>query len=1054
MTANDMSGTQRDPSAGGGSDAVAGLATLLPVGVFATDRSGRCTYVSERWCQLSGLDAERALGRGWLAAVHPKDRDAVSRAWRRFLAGEEPFTTEFRFVGEDGQARWVQALARSTRDDAGTLTRCVGTVTEITDQRAAVARLAQLTDRVSDMVVVIDPDGIIRWANRATEAVLGYQRAARYGTPIFELVHPDDLAGTIDALAGFTRDEHPQTPMNLRVRCTDGSWRPVEVVSSNLLDEPWLRGIVLVARDLTERRALQRRVQELEHSFTAAFQHSPVGRGVADLGGRWVQVNAALAEMIGRDPADLVGAPGIDSVDPDQRDEVWAKCRSLGAGEVDTVTVDVCFQRPDGAPRWGHFTTWVVLGDDGRPLHYAADVTDVTEVRAAREGEERTRRGYEALIDQSSDIISILERDGTFRSSSAASTRVLGYEPGFVPPDGLLSVLHPDDVENAMRALVDISHGERSPSTPVVVRVRAADGTYRHLETVAHDRSDDEDVRGIVLNSRDITERVEAEETARAAEGRLRALLEHSSDVIVLMAADGHILYVSPANERLFGRSPEQVEGSYGLFAIHPDDRPRVIDALQRVLSVRDGRVDVTMQVRHADGTYRQVEAVLQNRVDDALVQGVVWNIRDITSRLEAITELHEAQARFGALVDHASDLITVNQLDGVLTYVSPSAAEVLGYPPGELVGSQARSLMHPDDIGRVERETLEQFTRGIVEPVEYRARRADGSWRVLESIVTNLLDEPAVGGVVTNARDVTDRRAAERRALELVEILEATNELVVMSDPTGRVVYANRSARSLLDVHEGDHVGAVSAEASRERLRTEIMPLVRRRGSWSGELELVAPHGIVIPVAATVQAHHDEVGALVRIATVAHNITDLKAAQRRLEFDATHDTLTGLANRALFREIGERALALSRRTRDPVAVLFLDLDGFKLVNDTYGHDAGDVLLALVARRIVETIRAGDVLARLGGDEFVILCERPRSKRQMLELADRIIETVSQPFTIDEHDVRVGLSIGIAFSLPRGSGITELIRDADVALYRAKREGRGQAWLFDESRLG
>ncbi len=520
------------------------------------------------------------------------------------------------------------------------------------------------------------------------------------------------------------------------------------------------------------------------------------------------------------------------------------------------------------------------------------------------------------------------------------------------------------------------------------------------------------------------------------------------------MNADGHIVYVSPANERLFGRAREDVHGGYGLFAIHPDDRRRVIDALQQVLARPDGRVDVNLRVRHADGTYRHVEAVAQNRVDDPLVRGVVWNIRDITTRLEAIAELHEAQARFAALVDHASDLVSVNRLDGVVTYVSPSVLGVLGYEPDELVGTQARDLLHPDDMERVEQTAFEQFARGVVEPIEYRARHRDGSWRVVEATITNLLDEPSVQGIVTNSRDVTDRRAAERRALDLVEILEATNEIVVMSDPNGTVVYANRSARTLLDVHEGHHVGALSSEPSRERLRTEIMPLVRRRGSWSGELELVDPHGDLIPVAATVQAHHDEFGALVRVATVAHDITDLKAAQRRLEFDATHDTLTGLANRALFREIGERALALSRRTGEPVAVLFLDLDGFKLVNDSYGHDAGDVLLAMVARRVVEAIRAGDVLARLGGDEFVILCERPRSDQQMLELADRIIETVSEPFTIDGHEVCVGLSIGIAFSQPKDANIAELIRDADVALYRAKREGRGRAWLFDELLLG
>jgi diguanylate cyclase (GGDEF)-like protein/PAS domain S-box-containing protein len=319
----------------------------------------------------------------------------------------------------------------------------------------------------------------------------------------------------------------------------------------------------------------------------------------------------------------------------------------------------------------------------------------------------------------------------------------------------------------------------------------------------------------------------------------------------------------------------------------------------------------------------------------------------------------------------------------------------------------------------------------------------------VIEGIISDLLDEPAVAGVVTNARDVTERRAAEQRAEELVEILEATSELVIVSDPGGAVVYANHSARALLGAFEQQHVGKLCAESSRERLRTEIMPLVRRRGTWSGELDLVDPDGEVIPVAATIQAHRDDAGQVARIATVAHDISELKAAQRRLEFEATHDSLTGLPNRALFREIGDRALARAGRTGDGIAVLFLDLDGFKLVNDSYGHDTGDLLLGLVARRLREAVRTGDVLARLGGDEFVILCEHPRGAHQMVELSNRIIDTVSQPFTMDDHTVTVGLSIGIAISRGSDGTISELIRDADVALYRAKHDGRGRAEVFD-----
>jgi len=202
------------------------------------------------------------------------------------------------------------------------------------------------------------------------------------------------------------------------------------------------------------------------------------------------------------------------------------------------------------------------------------------------------------------------------------------------------------------------------------------------------------------------------------------------------------------------------------------------------------------------------------------------------------------------------------------------------------------------------------------------------------------------------------------------------------------------------------------------------------------------------------VQVLHDEQGNVSRIATVAHDITDLKAAQRRLEFEATHDSLTGLPNRALFREIGERAIARAGRTDEELAVLFLDLDGFKLVNDSYGHDVGDVLLGTVARRLRDTVRAGDTLARLGGDEFVILCEHPRGEVAMLELSHRIIDAVSQPATIEGYEVQVGLSIGIAFSRGADKGVVDLIRDADVALYRAKHQGRGRAEVYEDAAAG
>jgi diguanylate cyclase (GGDEF)-like protein/PAS domain S-box-containing protein len=269
-----------------------------------------------------------------------------------------------------------------------------------------------------------------------------------------------------------------------------------------------------------------------------------------------------------------------------------------------------------------------------------------------------------------------------------------------------------------------------------------------------------------------------------------------------------------------------------------------------------------------------------------------------------------------------------------------------------------------------------------------------------------------------------------------------------VLSDPTGYIVYPNQAARTMLGAYEGQNSRELTTPETRAQMRDEVIPTVERHGAWSGELELVGKHG-PIPVAATVQAHRDDHGTLIRMATIAHDISDLKAAQNRLQYAALHDVLTGLPNRAMFREISEPALARATRADESLAVLFLDLDGFKLINDELGHDAGDRLLIQVAQRLRDMVRLGDTLARLGGDEFIVLCQQPHSEAQMLELADRLIGVLSEPFLLGDDEVTIGASVGISYGIHVNGTIDDMIRDADLALYQAKRAGRGRALMFD-----
>jgi diguanylate cyclase (GGDEF)-like protein/PAS domain S-box-containing protein len=300
----------------------------------------------------------------------------------------------------------------------------------------------------------------------------------------------------------------------------------------------------------------------------------------------------------------------------------------------------------------------------------------------------------------------------------------------------------------------------------------------------------------------------------------------------------------------------------------------------------------------------------------------------------------------------------------------------------------------------------------------------------------------------------VTRQREEERRVARLIEVLEGSAEIVVLTDADSRPIYANRKARQLFDLATGEAIDDLTTRldtVSQARLQAEVLPGLRETGAWTGELTLLTHTGDELPVAITIQMHASAKGAgPAFVSAIAHDIKELQRAQALLEHQATHDPLTGLPNRSLFQELGEQALARAQRDGTTVAVLFLDLDRFKPVNDTMGHATGDALLVRLATRLRKTVRAGDLVSRFGGDEFVVLCEHPAGAKEMVELAERLIGTLSLPVDIDGRDVEVGASVGIAVGAGGRVTIDSLLRDADAALYRAKELGRGQAMLFGQ----
>jgi len=417
---------------------------------------------------------------------------------------------------------------------------------------------------------------------------------------------------------------------------------------------------------------------------------------------------------------------------------------------------------------------------------------------------------------------------------------------------------------------------------------------------------------------------------------------------------------------------------------------------------------------------------------------------------------LRASEARWRTLVANTRDIVSVIGPDGRFTYVSPAIERVLGWDPDDLVGMTADDGLHPDDRGVTTRR-LEQHAEsdGTADPVEYRVPTTDGSWRFLEAVATDLRDDPAVGGILINARDVTDRKRAEALLANQSAVLELVargEPLAATLDRISRMLHEHASDADASIVVEDAPDPASSVPGSPAGWRQQIVDA--ETGAVLGYVAL-DPDGRRFPTT-------DEQRAAVLAANLASIAISHARAVEQLAHQARHDPLTGLVNREVFLERLEAALADAELRGETIAVLFLDLDRFKDVNDTLGHDIGDRVLVALARRLERAVRLGDTVARLGGDEFVLVC-RVEGRQHAQLVADRVLEHVRSPYTIGEHEVELTASIGIALGadardaaglsigIPADFLPADLLRDADVAMYRAKERGRARAEVFDDS---
>jgi len=781
-----------------------------------------------------------------------------------------------------------------------------------------------------------------------------------------------------------------------------------------------------------------------------------------DLTSRILSWNARATEMYGWTAEEAVGREMTELLDPSVTlSRAEAIFDRLRAG--DRWTGEFTVRRKDGVRISVHSDISPLLDDDGRlvgTVGVAAPLPDRTDPAALGGSEGRFRR----LIEATQGGLALCEPDGTITYANQALADLLHTTPDALRGRSAMEFIPDEDLPDLE------ARWEEWPQTGVMRRdgrIRRPDGSWIWVE-IRSEAVFDADGRytGVIARLADVEERRQAFQALRDHEERFTRMFLDSPVGMGIVDMDQRIVQTNPAMERMLGYGPGEMDGRNVADVTHPDDRDEALEYAERVRAGETVPPTRLKRFRHRDGhpvLCRVTNAVVRDDGGHPLY--AIGLVEDLTDQEEATRLIQDQQERLQMILEASGMAAWEIAIDTGEYVNSENLSSVFGTSgDGPLEYEDFLSRVHPEDLERFFESPLARGDEGVDRfVVDYRLRRDDGTFARLRSQGSFVRD--AAGRAVAvrgTTLDVTEQHEAEQARLEQAQVyrrmIDAARDAFVGVDRDGLIVEWNRAAEAIFGWPADEAMG-------RRLVGTAISPQDRT----ADELGLVDPTDegdVVIPgrVAMTgvhrngrefpIEAsfiHLPEGGGSTRFRAFIRDITDQVAYEKQLADQALTDSLTALPNRALFVDRLREAVVRLRRNVNGLAVLFLDVDSFKVVNDSLGHAVGDEVLVALAERLREHLRPGDTLARFGGDEFVVLCENLADPTAAGELAQRLLGSLEPPLLLGERRHHASVSIGIAPVNDPTADPEEIIRNADTAMYRAKERGGSQFEIFDDA---
>lgn len=871
-----------------------------------------------------------------------------------------------------------------------------------------------------------------------------------------------------------------------------------------------LQGLADVARrELAHREAAVRvramadvglrAIDESEALYHATFDLAAIGIAIVGLDGRWIRFNAKLCAILERSAEELVHLTFQDLTHPDDLEADLGYVRQLLDQSADHYAMEKRYLRPDGSIVWSRLTVTLVW-HAGQPHHFISIVEDITarkeaelalhqlrqqlEDRVAERTQEllrlngflnesalRRQQSEAALAQSESELRAVLEGAQDAYISIDASGVVVEWNRRAQDTFGwsreeaigqrldemIVPLAHRERHCRGLQALAATGKGKvldqrlELPAMRRDGRIIPCEITVTALPTASRGR-----IYAAFLH--DISERKNAERLLAESERRLNAIVNDQTDLVCRFDSTGQLVFANHACLNLLNLAPSEIHTVEWRSLVWPADLPRVQSGL-KALTPSHPLIVSESRLKDRDGRLRWAEFVNRGFFDEFGVLTEVQVVgRDMTERKQLEAQLAEASGRMHDLYDNAPCGYHSLDSEGRFLQINRTALDWLGCTADEVLGTRGPiDFFTPESQARFT-EYFPRFLRnGHIGPVEFDLCSRQGLVRRVSVSATAIRD--AQGRFLRSRSVMYDiselhrvrtalQQANREQALmldsELIGIAKLRDQVLVWQNQALERMFGyapgELSGQPALSLHVDDASFQEVEQAARQRLAGG--------GTYRAQVQMRQKDGRRIWVEMSCAMLSPETRESL---WMVHDITAMKLHQAQVEQLAFHDALTGLPNRLLMQDRLRQALSARQRSGALLAVCFVDLDGFKAVNDQWGHEAGDTLLRTIADRLRTCARGSDTVARMGGDEFVLLLTPLSSLGEVAPVLERILSEVARPVPLPQTMAHVSASIGVALSPQDGGDIDTLLRAADRAMYRAKHGGRNQArWSAPE----